>query len=92
MSQMLLFLLKEGFGGLIRARLAGFIATITVAISLILIGIFIIITVNLGHLIENLRSRVELEVFLDDSINESRIQELSNKIKQHEGVESLTFV
>ncbi len=92
MSQGLIFSLREGFGGLIRARFSGFIATVTVAISLILIGIFLIITVNLGHLIENLRSRVELEVFLDDSIDEMKIQELSNKIKRYEGVESLTFI
>ncbi|MFQ5750572.1 MAG: cell division protein FtsX [bacterium] len=92
MSQSLLFFLKEGFGGLLRARFTGFVAIVTVAISLILIGIFLIITVNLGRFVEKLRSRVELEVFLDDSMDELKIQELSKKIKQFEGVENITFI
>lgn len=92
MSQGLLFCLREGFGGLRRAKFAGLVATATVAISLILIGIFLIITVNLGRLVANLRSRVELEIFLDDSLNEIKIQELGDTIKEIEGVEELTFI
>ncbi|MFQ5823526.1 MAG: cell division protein FtsX [bacterium] len=92
MIQSLIFCLKEGFVGLRRARFAGFVATVTVAISLILIGVFLIITVNLGRLFENLRSRVELEIFLDDSLDELKIQELADSIKQIKGVEELTFI
>jgi len=88
----LVFFLKEGIGGLVRTRVAGFVATITVAISLVLIGVFLIITVNLGRFVEHLRSRVELEVFLDDSLDEQKIQELADKIKRFEGVENLTFI
>ncbi len=88
----LVFFLKEGIGGLVRTRVAGFVATITVAISLVLIGIFLIITVNLGRFVEHLRGRVELEVFLDDSLDEQKIQELADKIKRFEGVENLTFI
>jgi len=92
LSQRLFFCLKEGFDGLRRARFSGFIATVTVAISLILIGVFLIVTVNLSRLVETIRSRVELEVFLDDSFNELKIQELSDKIKEIEGIEEITFI
>lgn len=92
MSQNLRFILKEGFGGLRRSRLAGFIATMTVAISLILIGLFLIITVNLGRVVDNIRNRVELEVFLDDSLDEQALQALAERIRQIEGVEDLTFI
>jgi cell division transport system permease protein len=88
----LLFIFKEGIGGLIRTRVAGFVATITVAISLVLIGIFLIITFNLRRFVDHLRSRVELEVFLDDSLDEQKIQELADKISRFEGVENLTFI
>lgn len=86
------FVLKEALSGLVRARFAGFVATLTVAISLILIGIFVIITVNLGRFANNLRSRVELEVFLDDSLDEIKIQEIADKIRRFEGVEDVTFI
>jgi cell division transport system permease protein len=88
----LLFVLREGFGGLRRSRFSGFVATATVAISLILIGIFLIITVNLGKFVQFLRSRVELEVFLDDSFDEIKIQDLTAEIKRMEGVAHLTFI
>ena len=88
----LFFVLREGFGGLRRSRFSGFIATATVAISLILIGIFLIITVNLGKFVQFLRSRVELEVFLDDSFDEIKIQDLTAEIKQMAGVANLTFI
>ncbi|MCH7674791.1 hypothetical protein IIA28_10085 [candidate division KSB1 bacterium] len=88
----LFFVLREGFGGLRRSRFSGFVATATVAISLILIGIFLIITVNLGKFVQFLRSRVELEVFLDDSFDEIKIQDLTAEIKQMAGVANLTFI
>lgn len=92
MSQNLLFCLKEGIDGLKKARLAGLIAIVTVAISLILVGIFLIVTVNLSRLVESIRNRVGLEVFIDDSLTESKIQELADKIRQIEGVEEITFI
>ncbi len=88
----LLFVLREGFGGLRRSRFSGFVATATVAISLILIGIFLIITFNLNRFVDFLRSRVELEVFLDDSFDEIKIQDLTAEIKQMAGVANLTFI
>ncbi len=88
----LIFLLKEGFGGLFRARFASMVAVATVAISLVLIGFFLVVTINLGRLFENLRSRVELEVFLDDSFDSLRIEELEEQIQRFEGVETVTFI
>jgi len=92
LSQNLLFVLKEGFGGLRRSRFAGVVATITVAISLILIGVFLIITVNLGRVVDTLRNRVELEVFLDDAMDDAAIQALAEEIKQISGVKEITFI
>ncbi len=88
----MLFVLKEGVTGFIKARLAGFVAVMTIAISLTLIGVFLLITVNLGKFVDFLRSRVELEVFLDDSFDEERIDLLGTEIRQIDGVDELTFI
>ncbi|RMF64395.1 MAG: hypothetical protein D6743_09390 [Calditrichaeota bacterium] len=88
----LLFTIREGFSGLKRSRFAGFVATATVAISLILIGMFLVITVNLGRFVQTLRSRVELEVFLDDSFDDVKIQALSAQVSAIPGVEAVTFI
>lgn len=92
MSQTLLFSLKEGLAGFRRSRLAGIVAITTIAISLILIGIFLIITDNLNRLVDNLRKRVELEVFLPDSVNELKIQELGELIRGIDGVKEVNFI
>jgi cell division transport system permease protein len=91
-SQSLIFVLREGVGGIKRARLSGLTATATVTVSLVLIGIFLILTVNMNRLIQELRSRVELEVFLDDSLDQAKAAELASKIKELQPVETVLFV
>lgn len=86
------FILKEGLGGLLQARLSGLAATATVTISLVLIGIFLAITININRLIRQLRSQVELEVFLNDGVDAGMVEELRVKIQQLEGVASLEYV
>ncbi len=86
------FILKEGLGGLLEARLSGLAATATVTISLVLIGIFLALTININRLIQQLRSQVELEVFLNDGVDETMVEELRVKIQQLEGVASLEYV
>lgn len=86
------FILKEGLGGLLQARLSGLAATATVTISLVLIGIFLAITININRLIQQLRSQVELEVFLNDGVDAGMVEELRVKIQQLEGVASLEYV
>lgn len=92
MIQSLLFCLREGWHGFRRSRLAGLAAVATVSISLILIGVFLIVTINLGRLAETLRKRVELEVFLDDSLDSLRIEQLGEEIRRLPGVEAVEFV
>ena len=86
------FVFREAIGGITHSRLSGFIATTTIAISLILIGVFLIITVNLGRLVEHLRSRVEIEVFLSDTLDDAGIQTLLAGLREVEGIEDVTFI
>lgn len=87
-----IFILKEGLTGLLRSRFTGLVAVLTIAISLVLIGLFLIITINLGEVVERLRNQVELEVFIDDSLDEARIEGLAKEIGHVEGVAEVTFV
>lgn len=86
------FCFSEAFRGFRQARLASFVAISTITISLILLGIFIIITFNLNRFVDYLRNQVELEVFLDDSFDEAKIKQLSEKIQAIEGIKDITFI
>lgn len=90
--QSAIFILREGIAGLMRSRFTGFVAVLTIAISLILIGVFLIITVNLAEVVDRLRSRVELEVFLDDSLDEAKIDRLAEEMASIDGVSAVTFI
>jgi cell division transport system permease protein len=88
----LLFVVKEGFSSIGRAKLP---AAITVAISffaLVLLGLFSTASLSFLDVIQEIRSRVELEVFLGESISDSQAMNITSRIKRFEGVREAVYV
>ncbi|NMW22713.1 MAG: ABC transporter permease [Chlorobiaceae bacterium] len=86
------FVIREGFSSMGRAKLP---ATITVAISffaLVLLGLFSTVSMSFFDVIQELRSRVELEVFLADSMSETQAKEAAGEIKMLKGVKEASYV
>ncbi|KAA6232135.1 ABC transporter permease [Chlorobium phaeovibrioides] len=86
------FVLKEGFSSIGRAKLP---AAITVAISffsLVLLGLFGTVSLSFYDVIQELRGRVELEVFFSDSMNNDAAGSATEKMKGLAGVEEVSFV
>ena len=86
------FVIREGFSSMGRAKLP---ATITVAISffaLVLLSLFSTISLSFLDVIQELRSRVELEVFLADSMSEPQAKDAAAKIKMLKGVKEASYV
>jgi cell division transport system permease protein len=86
------FLLKEGFLGFSRARLATTIGIITISLSLALIGIFGLLVQNLSDTFLRIYNQIHLEVFIDPSLDDSAIRNLQYKIQSLNEVESLTYI
>jgi cell division transport system permease protein len=78
--------------GLKRARLATTIAISTVAITLTLLGIFIVLTVNIQRVIGLLNERLNVEIFIDNSIEPLSIKLLQNNVSGIEGVKAVTYI
>lgn len=87
-----LYSIAEGFRGLRRAKFSAFVSISTIFLSLVLIGIFIIFIFNIQRLIQQIQSRVELEVFIDNSYTLEKIDDLRQEIFQIEGVESVLYI
>jgi cell division transport system permease protein len=88
----LLYVVKEGFSSIGRARLP---AAITVTISffaLVLLGLFSTVSLSFFDVIQELRSRVELEVFLGESMSESQTTDAAQQIQRVKGVRQATYV
>ena len=82
----LFYVVKEGFSSIGRAKLP---AAITVTISflaLVLLGLFGTVSLSFFDVIQELRSRVELEVFLGESMTNSQAIGAAQQIKGLRGV------
>lgn len=88
----LLFVVREGFSSIGRSKLP---AAITVTISffaLLLLALFGTVSLSFLDVIQELRSRVELEVFLGDSISEPQAMDAVRQIKMLKGVSEAVYV
>ncbi len=88
----LLFLIKEGFAGLRRARLAAVITLVTITLALALIGLFALLVHNLASEFDRTYNQVTVEVFFDPSLPGERIQRLKQQLESIEGVASVYYV
>jgi cell division transport system permease protein len=86
------YTVKESFSGFTRTKLSATISILTISISLVLLGIFAVITINTSRFIEMLRAKVEMEVFLQEPVSREKIGELVNRVLAVEGVDSLLFI
>jgi cell division transport system permease protein len=64
----------------------------TVALSLLILGMFLIMVLNLNNMASVLESQVQISVYLDDNLKESEIRALGDKIAKTSGVQQATFI
>ena len=86
------YAIREGWDGMRRARLASAISILTTTIALVLLGVFIAGTLNLARLVDSLRSRVELEVFIDNGLDDNGVRRVGSDIRGIAGVKEAVFV
>ena len=85
------YVLKEGFAGLGRAKLAAFTSMFSLFIAVLLIGVLFRIGYNAYEVSQVLKQQVEVEVFLQDMDNSS-IDRLQNMLLQKPEVSGLAFI
>lgn len=88
----LIYLYKEALRGFSNAKLSTIASIITIMLSLILIAIYFLFTVNSNKIIKNIKDKVELEVFLADDIRTDELNSLKEKIKAIGGVRNVTYI
>lgn len=86
------YLLKEGLSGFRRAKLSMVAAVFTICISLLLLSFFSILLINANRVIEGLRDKVELEIFLADYLSKEETGALHAQIAALEGVREVRYV
>ena len=64
----------------------------TVAVSLFVLGMFLIIVLNMNRMAAMLESQVQINVYLDDKLKGAEIDDLEDDLKKMQGIESVQYV
>lgn len=86
------FLLREAFSGLGRARLSATFSIVMVTLSFTLLGSFYLTTVQAEKFLDYLKSKVEIEVFLSDSLGTQQVQDVRQQLLATRGISSVKYI
>lgn len=64
----------------------------TVAVSLFIFGMFLMMVMNMNKLAENMESQVQINVYLLDDVDREQARDIEKDLKEIEGVETVGFV
>lgn len=64
----------------------------TVAVSLFIFGMFLMMVMNMNKLAENMESQVQINVYLLDKVDREQARDIEKDLKEIEGVETVGFV
>lgn len=64
----------------------------TVAVSLFIFGMFLMMVMNMNKLAENMESQLQINVYLLDKVDREQARDIEKDLKEIEGVESVGFV
>jgi cell division transport system permease protein len=85
-------MIREGFAGFGRAKLAAVGSILTMMIALLLLGAFHLVSGTTSRIVSGLRERVEMEAFLAEPVSRQRIDEICQKVGSIEGIDHCQLV
>lgn len=86
------YFITESVNSVRRNGLMSLASLMTVALSLLILGVFIVVVMNLNHMASALESQVQVSVYLQDTMKELEIREVGTRITKLPGVTRVTFV
>lgn len=86
------YFIKDAVVSLKRNSLMSFASISTVALSLLILGMFLVMVLNLNNMASNLESQVQISVFLQDNQSDLEMREVGTRISKLPGVVQVTFV
>ncbi|MCK5832719.1 ABC transporter permease [bacterium] len=88
----ILFAIGQAFSSFWRRSFITFLSIVTITIAMVILGAFLLISLNLRGAIGNLKSQVQLEFYIEDGATKADASTLIESIKAEKGVESVEFV
>ncbi|MFB3819104.1 MAG: permease-like cell division protein FtsX [Candidatus Methylomirabilales bacterium] len=85
------YILEDAVGSLRRGRWSALASIGTIAVSFVIVGIFLIITGNLGGLVAEWKEQFQVTVFLEDGITAEQLTLVQKRIQSESAVKAVTY-
>lgn len=86
------YIFGETLKGLYRNRWMCFTSTGVVMVTLLMLGLFMLINMNISHITDTVKEQVEIVVYIDDQTGEAAVGELQRKLSGHDAVAEVRYV
>ncbi|MBP2651840.1 MAG: hypothetical protein H6Q74_2665 [Firmicutes bacterium] len=86
------YFIREAISSLRHNGLMSFASVSTVALSLLILGLFLVMVLNLNNIASTLESKVEITVYLQDNLGDYDKRQIGTKITKLSGVTEVNFV
>ncbi len=91
MGRALGYFIKQGFKNIRTHRLVSLASIGIVAASLLLLGIFMLLEMNLESVLSQLQNQYELNIYLEESVTDSQRKGIEKSLEKIDGVNELRF-
>ncbi len=86
------YIIGETVKGLYRNRWMCITSTGVVVVTLFMLGIFMLVNINLGHITDTVKEQVEIVVYIDDDAEQETLDELKQRLLSHSDIDTVTYV
>ena len=84
------YFVKETFNSIKRNQLMSFASISTVALSLLVLGLFLLMVLNANNLAQYLENQVQVTVYMQDGIKDNQVQAAQKSLEGMPGVIKVT--
>ncbi len=86
------FFFRESWTGFRRSGIMSAVSLVTITVSLVVLGAFLLAVVNMGNIASIIGSKMEIAAYVDKNIDDSTAAAISLQISQVESVENVKFI
>lgn len=86
------YFLREAFRSLRRNAFMTVASVVTMALSLTMLGLFILMGLNLNHMANQVESTVEISIYVEDGISDEQLKNLSDTLETMNGVKKIGYI
>ncbi|MDF2569873.1 MAG: ftsX [Sporomusa sp.] len=86
------YFVREAVSSLRHNGLMSIASVSTVALSLLILGMFLVMVLNLNHMASTLETQVQITVYMEDGLSDRDMREIGTRITKLNGVTQVMFI